>query len=211
MYSRAHRDSPAKFMMARKHGSRHIEHTPLRLRFRDEPSPPSPHEPTSYPSRTTLCLSDTTIQSCAGAVSGTASSFITCPLDVMKTKLQGRAGLRLWTLDTVSKRRAFRDRGLVGTGRATWHERGLVGMYQGLGPTMLANLPRGAIFFTVYHRVKGFLKERNSKSRPLDIQAKHSWAMLIPDKRPSVMGILKHLRSCWRYLLDIVHKSIVGY
>ena len=98
-------------------------------------------------------LSDISIRSFAGATSGVASSVVTCPLDVVKTRLQGRGGLQLWTLDSISKRRSFKDRGLIGTGRAIWRERGLVGMYQGLGPTMLATLPRGAIYFTVYHKV----------------------------------------------------------
>ena len=91
----------------------------------------------------TTRLSDQSIRSFAGATSGVATSVIICPLDVMKTKLQGRGGLQLWTLDTVSKRRSFQDRGLIGTGRAIWRQGGLLGMYQGLGSTMLAILPRG--------------------------------------------------------------------
>lgn len=112
----------------------------------------------------TTHLSDTSIRSFAAATSGVAASVITCPLEVMKTKLQGRSGLRLWTLDSVSKRRSFQDRGLIGTGRAIWHQGGLIGMYQGLGPTMLATLPRGTIYFTVYQKINDSLKERYSKS-----------------------------------------------
>ncbi|KAL7940001.1 mitochondrial carrier domain-containing protein [Trichoderma barbatum] len=74
----------------------------------------------------TLYLSNTSIRSLAGATSGVASSVVTCPLDVMKTKLQARHGLQLWTLDAVSKRRSFQNRGMIGTGRAIWHERGLI-------------------------------------------------------------------------------------
>ena len=123
----------------------------------------------SHLERLTARFSDTSIQTFAGATSGVASSVVTCPLDVMKTKLQGRGGLQLWTLDSVSKRRSFQERGLIGTGRAIWHEGGLVGMYQGLGPTMLANLPRGAIYFTLYHTINDSLKERLSKPLPLCI------------------------------------------
>ncbi|KAK7229617.1 hypothetical protein V2G26_001787 [Clonostachys chloroleuca] len=122
-----------------------------------------PHEPISYLShleQMTACISDTSIRSFAGATSGVASSVIICPLDVAKTKLQGRGGLQLWTLDPVRTRRSFQERGLIGTGRAMWHQGGLAGMYQGLGPTMLANLPRGAIYFTVYHKILDSLKER---------------------------------------------------
>lgn len=117
----------------------------------------------SHLERLTVRVSDNSIRSFAGATSGLASSVVTCPLDVMKIKLQGRGGLQLWTLDSVSKRRSFQERGLIGTGRAIWHEGGLVGMYQGLGPTMLANLPRGAIYFTVYQRINDLFKEKFSK------------------------------------------------
>lgn len=102
----------------------------------------------------TIPFTDAAIRSFAGATSAMATSAITCPLDVVKTKLQGRGGLQLWTLDSVSRRRSFQDRGLIGTGRAIWHQEGLAGMYQGLGPTMLANLPRGAVYFTIYHHMK---------------------------------------------------------
>ncbi|KAK0758216.1 LOW QUALITY PROTEIN: hypothetical protein N5P37_009518 [Trichoderma harzianum] len=119
-----------------------------------------PHESTSRLSHLedlTLSLSNTSIRSLAGATSGVASSIVICPLDVMKTKLQARHGLQLWTLDAVSKRRSFQDRGMIGTGRAIWHEAGLVGMYQGLGPVMLASFLRGTIHFPIYHKINDFL------------------------------------------------------
>ncbi|RFN43576.1 mitochondrial carrier [Fusarium flagelliforme] len=121
-----------------------------------------PHEPAprlSHLEHLTVRVSDNSIRSLAGATSAIASSIVTSPLDVMKIKLQGRGGLQLWTLDSVRKRRSFQERGLIGTGRAIWHEGGFIGMYQGLGPTMLANIPRGAIYFTVYHKINDSLKK----------------------------------------------------
>ncbi|KAI5455904.1 mitochondrial carrier domain-containing protein, partial [Mariannaea sp. PMI_226] len=139
--------------------------------------PPNHHKPSPPGSQSfsplehlTASFSDTSIQSFAGATSGVATSVVICPLEVIKIKLQGRDGLQLWTLDSISKRRSFQDRGLIGTGRAIWLEGGLIGMYQELGPTMVAYLPRGAIYFTVYHRVNQFLKERFSK-QPLHVSA----------------------------------------
>lgn len=174
-----------------------------------------PHESISYLShleQLTACFSDTSIRSFAGATSGVASSVIICPLDVVKTKLQGRGGLQLWTLDSVSTRRSFRERGLIGTGRAIWNQGGLAGMYQGLGPTMLANLPRGAIYFTVYHKVNDSLKERYGKSSPLCTLSKQLRVVLTPGQRATTyVGILKRVRSCWRYLFYIIDESIVGY
>ncbi|KAH7189804.1 mitochondrial carrier domain-containing protein [Fusarium oxysporum] len=121
-----------------------------------------PHEPAprlSHLEHLTVRVSDNSIRSLAGATSAIASSIVTSPLDVVKIKLQGRGGLQLWTLDSVRKRRSFQERGLIGTGRAIWHEGGFIGMYQGLGPTMLANIPRGAIYFTVYHKINDSLKK----------------------------------------------------
>lgn len=117
----------------------------------------------------TTRFSDTPIRGFAGVTSGVATSVITCPLDVVKTKLQGRGGLQLWTLDSVSKRRSFQDRGLIGTGRAIWHQAGLLGMYQGLGPTLLAIPPRSAIYFIVYQKINDSLKKKHGKF-PCDAQ-----------------------------------------
>ncbi|CEF71812.1 hypothetical protein FGSG_11605 [Fusarium graminearum PH-1] len=74
-------------------------------------------------------VSDNSIRSLAGATSAIASSIVTSPLDVIKVKLQGRGGLQLWTLDSVRKRRPLQERGLIGTGRAIWHQGGLI-IYQ---------------------------------------------------------------------------------
>ncbi|KAI5465103.1 mitochondrial carrier domain-containing protein [Mariannaea sp. PMI_226] len=110
----------------------------------------------------TARFSDTSIQSFAGAISGVATSVVICPLEVIKIKLQGRDGLQLWTLDSISKRRSFQDRGLIGTGRAIWLEGGSI--------------------------------------------------VLTSAKRPSTdLGILKCVRSYWRYLFDIIYESIMGY
>ncbi|KAH7169670.1 mitochondrial carrier domain-containing protein [Fusarium flagelliforme] len=90
-----------------------------------------PHEPAprlSHLEHLTVRVSDNSIRSLAGATSAIASSIVTSPLDVMKIKLQGRGGLQLWTLDSVRKRRSFQERGLIGTGRAIWHEGGFIGI-----------------------------------------------------------------------------------
>jgi len=89
------------------------------------------------------------IRTFAGAISGIASSIVTCPLDVIKIKLQAQGGFRR---GTTSSRLSFTNRGLLGVGREVWLEKGLKGMYQGLGPSVLAYFPRWAIFFATYHR-----------------------------------------------------------
>jgi len=80
----------------------------------------------------------------AGAGGGFVSSIATCPLDVIKTKLQAQATahthinyLGVWdTIKNVARTDGFR------------------GFYRGLGPTILGYLPTWAIYFAVYDGIK---------------------------------------------------------
>jgi solute carrier family 25 folate transporter 32 len=97
--------------------------------------------------------SDGTFRGLAGAAGGFTSGFITCPLDVIKTKLQAQGGFR-----ASNKTTHVVYRGLIGTGRVIWREEGLRGMYRGLGPIILGYLPTWAVWFTVYGRSKEYFK-----------------------------------------------------
>ncbi|GJJ15664.1 hypothetical protein Clacol_009942 [Clathrus columnatus] len=75
---------------------------------------------------------------------GLVASIATCPLDVVKTKLQAQTFARghanyLGVLDTI---------------KTILHRDGLRGLYRGLGPTMLGYLPTWAIYFSVYDGIK---------------------------------------------------------
>lgn len=97
------------------------------------------------------------IPSIAGATAGFASGIVTCPLDVIKTKLQAQGG---WARTSSRKQGApgqARYRGLVGTSRMIWQEEGLRGMYRGLGPLILGYLPTWMVYFTVYEKTKTIL------------------------------------------------------
>ncbi|KAJ5817126.1 hypothetical protein N7447_009359 [Penicillium robsamsonii] len=89
------------------------------------------------------------IRTFAGASSGVASSIVTCPLDVIKIRLQAQGGLRR---EKTSSRLPYANHGLLGVGQEVWLEKGLKGMYQRLGPSVLVYLPRWAIFFATYYR-----------------------------------------------------------
>jgi hypothetical protein len=76
----------------------------------------------------------------AGAGAGLVSSIATCPLDVIKTRLQAS-----------SAPAAESVKSLVTT---IWRTSGIRGMYRGLGPTILGYLPTWGIYFSVYDDIK---------------------------------------------------------
>ncbi|KAJ4415299.1 hypothetical protein N0V85_002790 [Neurospora sp. IMI 360204] len=96
--------------------------------------------------------SDSQFNALAGAVGGLMSGVITCPLDVIKTKLQAQgAGHH------VGQPRMYN--GLVGTAKVIWKHEGIRGMYRGLGPIIMGYLPTWAVWFTVYNKSKIWLGE----------------------------------------------------
>ncbi|PWN46942.1 mitochondrial carrier [Violaceomyces palustris] len=114
----------------------------------------------------------------AGACAGLVSSVVTCPLDVVKTKLQaqsGRAGKGGANAGVISPAAAAlrgdmiaeegaRYVGISGTLRKIWRDDGFRGFYRGLGPTIFGYLPTWAIYFTVYDKCKQVLAEDISSS-----------------------------------------------
>jgi len=80
----------------------------------------------------------------AGAGCGLVASVATCPLDVIKTKLQaqsvahGHVGYL----------------GVLGTVKNVLRQDGIRGLYRGLGPTILGYLPTWALYFAVYDGIK---------------------------------------------------------
>ncbi|OBZ71503.1 Mitochondrial substrate carrier family protein W [Grifola frondosa] len=92
----------------------------------------------------------------AGAGGGLVASVATCPLDVIKTKLQAQ--------QAISGQKGYE--GVVATVKSILKHDGIRGMYRGLGPTLLGYLPTWAIYFAVYDGIK-----RNFGEKPLgDVQ-----------------------------------------
>ena len=89
----------------------------------------------------------------AGAVGGFMSGIVTCPLDVIKTKLQAQGGLH------ARHQRTVQYKGLVGTAKIIWTQEGIKGMYRGLGPIIMGYLPTWAVWFTVYNKSKVWLHQ----------------------------------------------------
>ncbi|KAI9801333.1 MAG: hypothetical protein M1825_003311 [Sarcosagium campestre] len=99
------------------------------------------------------------ITSVSGAIGGLASGVVTCPLDVIKTKLQAQGGFKSLVHNSSGTQSAA-YRGLMGTAASIWTEDGIRGMYRGLFPMVLGYFPTWAVYFTVYDSAKDFWFDR---------------------------------------------------
>ncbi|TFK68420.1 mitochondrial NAD transporter [Pluteus cervinus] len=85
----------------------------------------------------------------AGAGGGLVASIATCPLDVVKTKLQAQRA--------VPGQQGYQ--GVLDTVKTILRNNGFRGLYRGLGPTILGYLPTWAIYFAVYDGIKSTFGE----------------------------------------------------
>ncbi|KAK3996679.1 mitochondrial carrier domain-containing protein [Cladorrhinum sp. PSN332] len=106
--------------------------------------------------------SESQFNALAGAVGGFMSGVVTCPLDVIKTKLQAQGGLAAAARHT-GHHRSVRYKGLFGTANIIWKEEGIRGMYRGLGPIIMGYLPTWAVWFTVYNKSKNLLSQYHDR------------------------------------------------
>lgn len=108
-------------------------------------------------------LSDGSINSFCGAMAGAASGIVTCPLDVIKTKLQAQGGFIPKDRIPVGDYRP-QYRGMVPTAQLIWRQDGLRGMYRGLGPMLLGYLPTWAVYMGVYGQSRDYFYTQIGKS-----------------------------------------------
>ena len=94
----------------------------------------------------------------SGGVAGAVSGIVSCPLDVIKTKLQAQGGFRA-PKDRV-KITTTAYRGIQGTAARIWREEGIRGMYRGLGPMLLGYVPTWAVYLTVYNQAQAFFRTK---------------------------------------------------
>lgn len=97
-----------------------------------------------------------------GAGAGIASGIVTCPLDVIKTKLQAQGGFALRKNGRIAPASAAYS-GMIGTAKVIWRDEGLRGLYRGLNPMLLGYLPTWAVYLTVYEKSKVFYESQFSK------------------------------------------------
>lgn len=102
----------------------------------------------------------------AGAGAGLVSSIVTCPLDVIKTKLQAQSI-------------AHGGHGYLGIRGTVGHiitNQGLRGLYRGLGPTILGYLPTWAIYFSVYDETKKWLGDNEYGDPDSHLGNRKAWS-----------------------------------
>jgi solute carrier family 25 folate transporter 32 len=92
-----------------------------------------------------------------------ASGIVTCPLDVIKTKLQAQGGFQLRRNGKLIHTETL-YRGMVGTGKMIWRDEGIRGLYKGLGPMLLGYLPTWAVYLTIYDHSRVYFFERTGMS-----------------------------------------------
>jgi solute carrier family 25 folate transporter 32 len=85
-----------------------------------------------------------------------ASGIVTCPLDVIKTKLQAQGSFRARSTLVEGVRPTAMYNGMLGTARTIYTQDGLRGMYRGLGPMLLGYLPTWAVYMSVYDSTREY-------------------------------------------------------
>ncbi|KAI3333581.1 mitochondrial carrier domain-containing protein [Ustulina deusta] len=145
--------------------------------------------------------SDTQFNALAGAVGGFTSGVVTCPLDVIKTKLQAQGGFV-----PISKGRHVGHHkvysGLVGTSGVIWREEGIRGLYRGLGPIVLGYLPTWAVWFTVYNKSKKYMGDHHVRNQ----FAINFWSSIIAGASSTIVT-----NPIWVIKTRLMSQSSSGY
>ena len=94
----------------------------------------------------------------SGAIAGAFAGIVSCPLDVIKTKLQAQGGFRPKSSGASLSSAAYH--GISGTAATIWREDGLRGLYRGLSPMLLGYVPTWAVYLTVYNRTQNFYRSK---------------------------------------------------
>lgn len=98
----------------------------------------------------------------SGGIAGAVSGIVSCPLDVIKTKLQAQGGFQRARSSNLGLT-SHAYRGVVGSAATIWREDGLRGMYRGIGPMLLGYVPTWAVYLTVYNKTQAALRQHTGR------------------------------------------------
>lgn len=107
-------------------------------------------------------LPEASIIPISGGIAGAVSGLVSCPLDVIKTKLQAQGGFKVPRDGAKLSTAAYR--GVLGTFETIWREEGVRGMYRGLGPMLLGYVPTWAVYLTVYNKAQAYFRTKTGRS-----------------------------------------------
>ena len=128
---------------------------------------PSPHMNTDIPPSSSFLtrleifstrIPEVYVAPFSGASAGVASGIVTCPLDVIKTKLQAQGGFSRRGAQMADTKSLYR--GMLGTGKVILRDDGIRGLYQGLGPLLLGYLPTWAVYLAIYDRSRNYFYDK---------------------------------------------------
>jgi solute carrier family 25 carnitine/acylcarnitine transporter 20/29 len=91
-----------------------------------------------------------------GAGAGVAVSFVACPTELVKCRLQAQ-----------SADSSILYKGPIDCARQVWNNRGFLGLFKGLGATLGREVPANAIYFSVYEYTKGALVPQGGSKEDL--------------------------------------------
>ncbi|XP_047126438.1 solute carrier family 25 member 36-A isoform X1 [Hydra vulgaris] len=115
------------------------------------------------------CRSSTTINFIAGAIGGTSAAIITCPLEVVKTRLQSsgevfkpitRQITSVSTITRIQPEQRIKPNGILGCMRHIINTEGYRSLYKGLGPNLIGVAPARAVYFAVYVKSSKYIQQK---------------------------------------------------
>ncbi|KAJ1957018.1 hypothetical protein GGI12_005146 [Dipsacomyces acuminosporus] len=89
----------------------------------------------------------------AGALAGGVMSFLNCPVELLKVKLQTQYGA-----SAAAGHRPYK--GVFDCGVRTFNARGITGLYRGIGITILRDIPSFYAYFGLYEGMKALFVYR---------------------------------------------------
>ncbi|XP_071945091.1 solute carrier family 25 member 36-like [Antedon mediterranea] len=110
-------------------------------------------------------LSPHTTHLIAGGCGGTIGAIVTCPLEVVKTRLQSSQEVVLTTNGNVHHV-TKKNIGLISAIRNIVKTEGVSALFRGLGPNLVGVAPSRAIYFFAYSETKTFLNARYRPESP---------------------------------------------